>query len=101
MESIFPIGPYAIFEQRRSNKRCTIPPSPESRPTRCLMDQPFDIFKREPGGRFVWCEAAKSLAEANATVKRLDDRKSEFMVVDEDTGERTMVKPQPPLPKTA
>ena len=57
------------------------------------MDSPYDVFKREPGGRFVWYGAAKSLAEANATVKRLDDRKSEFMVVNEETGERTLVKP--------
>ena len=64
------------------------------------MDSPYDVFKREPGGRFVWCEAAKTLAAAHATVKRLDDRKTEFMVVNEETGERQIVKPPSPQSST-
>ena len=57
------------------------------------MDLTFDVFKREPGGRFVWFGAASTLAEANATVKRLADQRTEFMIVNEDTGERTVIKP--------
>lgn len=57
------------------------------------MDQPFDIFRREVDGRFVWCGAAKSLAEAHSAVKRLDDHKSEFILVNEETGERTFITP--------
>ena len=58
------------------------------------MDQPLDIFKKEVDGRFVWCGTAKSLTEANAAVKRFGD--AEFLIVNEDSGERIFVpRPEP------
>ena len=63
------------------------------------MDQPFDIFRRQVDGRFVWCGAAKSLAEANAAVKRLDDSTTEFIIVNEDSGERTFIPRSEPSHK--
>ena len=63
------------------------------------MDQPIDIFKRESDGRFVWCETAKSLAEANAAVKRLGD--TEFIIVNEDSGERIFIPRSEPSRKGA
>ena len=53
----------------------------------------FDIFKKEPGGRFVWLRAATTLDQANAAVRRLNDPISEFIIVNEYTGERTTIKP--------
>ena len=64
------------------------------------MDQPFDIF-RKVDGRFVWCGAAQSLAEANATVKRLDDSTTEFIIVNEDSGERTFISRSEPSHKSS
>lgn len=65
------------------------------------MEQPFDIFRREVDGRFVWCGAAQTLAEVHAMIKRLDDHVSEFVVVDEESGERQIIKPQSPLTQSA
>lgn len=63
------------------------------------MDQPFDIFRKEDG-RFVWCGAAKSLAEAHAKIG-LDQTSVEYIVVNEDTGERTFIPRSEPSHKSA
>jgi len=55
----------------------------------------FDVFQREPGGHYVWHSAAKTFDEAHATVKKLNPA-NEFMIVNEDTGERTVIKPNEP-----
>jgi hypothetical protein len=57
------------------------------------VNQPFDIFKKEPGGRFVWCGTAITLSQANLTVKKLNDHVSEFLIIDEVTGEQTIITP--------
>ena len=101
MESIFSIGPYTILNSGGLTKGVLFHPSPNRVPREVFMDQPFDIFRKEVGGRFVWCGAAKSLAEANATVKRLDDSSTEFIIVNEDTGERTFIPRSEPSHKSA
>ena len=64
------------------------------------MDQPYDVFRKEPDGRFVWCGAAKSLVEAHYKI-RIDDIRVEHLIINENTSERTVVKPEPLLSKSA
>ena len=66
------------------------------------MKQPFDLFRKGVDGRMLWCGEARSLAEAHAKIRRLDDTTIEFLIVNEDTGERLIINPQqPPLSKSA
>ena len=60
------------------------------------MHQPLDIFKREPGGRFVWLATASNLIEANSKIRSVSDSQAEFLIVNEDTGERTVIRPSDP-----
>jgi hypothetical protein len=55
----------------------------------------FDVFKKEPDGHYVWKSAAQTFEDARAAVKELNGT-SEFMILNEDTGERTVVKPDVP-----
>ena len=59
----------------------------------------FDVFKREAGGRFVWLGTASNLLEANSKIRSVSEGQAEFLIVNEETGERTVVKPSddPPL----
>ena len=63
------------------------------------MNQPLDIFKREPSGRFVWLGTANNLLEANSKIRSVSDGQTEFLIVNEDTGERVVVKPTDPGPR--
>ena len=59
----------------------------------CAMNQPLDIFRREPTGRFIWLGTAGSLLEANSKIRSLGDGTAEYLVVNEESGERIVVKP--------
>ena len=54
----------------------------------------FDVFKKHGTG-VLWCAQAKTLAEANAKVEKLRDGKTEFVIFDQDTQEKIIVKPEP------
>jgi hypothetical protein len=55
----------------------------------------FDIFKTDFTGGVLWCSQASTLDEAKATVKKLcaEGSASEFIILNQDTQERTIIKP--------
>lgn len=55
----------------------------------------FDIFSKEPGGRYIWRSAATTFEQARAAAKKINGG-SEFLIVNEETGERTVIKVNDP-----
>jgi len=61
------------------------------------MIQLFDIFKKT-GDRFTWRGTATTLDQAKSTVMRMQDHVSEFLIVNQVTGERTIINPAEQTP---
>ena len=60
----------------------------------------FDVFKKEPGDRFVWLGVAATFAEAcSRTREQNNSRQAEFIIVNEETGERTTIPPAAEKPR--
>ena len=55
----------------------------------------FDIFRRDLDGRYIWCSAARTMTEANATLRLFansESPESEFVILNQGTNERVTVK---------
>ena len=55
----------------------------------------YDIFRRDLDGRYIWCSAASTMSEANATLRLFatsESPESEFIILNQQTNERVTVK---------
>lgn len=60
------------------------------------MYSAFDIFKTDSRGGLLWCSKADTLDEAKAAVQKLIEAERsapEFIILNQDTQERTVIKP--------
>jgi hypothetical protein len=58
------------------------------------MYPPFDIFKIDPRGLLLWCEAREDLIAAEASVRRLImSSPADYIILDQTTGHRILIHP--------